>query len=574
MSVADPGNPTVAGSLTFGTRTNDIAIGGNYAYVANEDSGLQVVDLAAPAAPARAANCALPQYSWAVALSGHFAYVAVLDSGLQIVDIADPLHPKRTGSWKPDTTAADYPGSYSIDAVAAAGTIVYLSFNNKFWIIDVSDSSLPVLKSSVAYMPYTRNVISLSGSTAYVPGNYGIAVIGVLHPDAPIIYPALIEPNSAMCAKISGSTLYVGYGSGGLRSYDISNPLSPTSLARFDTTMNYVRFDATQNGDTLYAINGNNNLSILQVASTAITSIGGYSSNWFSDVVVRDSIACMTRFDSGLVLLNVANPASVKRLGSARVGGWVSRVRLSRSRNLAFVVSRDSGLVVVDIRDPANPVRIGLYKSSMANAKITDVAFSGTRAYVAAGYYGKLEIISLADSTHPTFLGRLATCYASAVEMGGGDTVIAAAGYQGTMVINAADSANPVVIGSYKNADWRYGSAQSNTQAVATGPNHVMVECNGVAGVRLLRFGPEPAVAVVPAPSKLQARATGIAKNSQVRIYEINGRLVFHGSAAMMRPFLAGLKGVRLYIVEFSGPAGVVRDVKCMTGAAMGALLR
>jgi hypothetical protein len=212
VSVANLSNPTVAGSLTFGTRTNDIAIAGNYAYVANEDSGLQVVDLAAPAAPARAATCALPRYSWAVALSGHFAYVAVLDSGLQIVDIADPLHPKRTGSWKPDTAAADYPGSFSIDAVTAAGSKVYLSFNDKFWIIDVSDSSLPVLKSSIAYMPYTHNVVSLSGSIAYVPGNYGIAVIGVQQPDAPIVYPALREPNSAICAKISGSTLYVGYG--------------------------------------------------------------------------------------------------------------------------------------------------------------------------------------------------------------------------------------------------------------------------------------------------------------------------------------------------------------------------
>ncbi len=64
-----------------------MAVSGTYAYVADWDPGLQVIDITNPASPQIVGSVDTPGSARGVAVSGTHAYVADYDSGLQILPV-------------------------------------------------------------------------------------------------------------------------------------------------------------------------------------------------------------------------------------------------------------------------------------------------------------------------------------------------------------------------------------------------------------------------------------------------------------------------------------------------------
>ena len=62
-----------------------VAVSGPYAYVADYDAGLQVLDVSDPANPRRVGGYRTPGVARSVAVSGNYAYVADGDWGLQVL---------------------------------------------------------------------------------------------------------------------------------------------------------------------------------------------------------------------------------------------------------------------------------------------------------------------------------------------------------------------------------------------------------------------------------------------------------------------------------------------------------
>ena len=73
---------TLAGSYDTPGRARYVAIAGDYAYVADEYSGLQVVDITNPESPQIVGSVDTPGRALDVAGSGAYAYVADEESGL------------------------------------------------------------------------------------------------------------------------------------------------------------------------------------------------------------------------------------------------------------------------------------------------------------------------------------------------------------------------------------------------------------------------------------------------------------------------------------------------------------
>ena len=68
----------------------EVAVAGGYAYVADYNAGLQVIDVRNPAAPVRVGGYDTSGYAWGVAVAGGYAYVADDTAGLQVIDVANP----------------------------------------------------------------------------------------------------------------------------------------------------------------------------------------------------------------------------------------------------------------------------------------------------------------------------------------------------------------------------------------------------------------------------------------------------------------------------------------------------
>jgi hypothetical protein len=84
IDITNPASPQVVGSVDTQSYPGDVAIFGNYAYVA-DGSGLQVIDITNPASPEIVGSVDTPSYAYGVAVSGTYVYVADWGSGLQIL---------------------------------------------------------------------------------------------------------------------------------------------------------------------------------------------------------------------------------------------------------------------------------------------------------------------------------------------------------------------------------------------------------------------------------------------------------------------------------------------------------
>ena len=88
----------IVGSCDTPSEAYGVAVSGDYAYVADVYSGLQVIDIGTPGSPEIVGSIDTPGYAWGVAVSGDYAYVADYSSGLQVIDISTPGSPVIVGS--------------------------------------------------------------------------------------------------------------------------------------------------------------------------------------------------------------------------------------------------------------------------------------------------------------------------------------------------------------------------------------------------------------------------------------------------------------------------------------------
>ncbi len=79
-------DPAIFGSVDTPGIPGGVAVSGTLAYVADNTSGLQVVDVSNPTAPVILGSVVTPGFARDVAISGTLAYVADLGSGLLEAD--------------------------------------------------------------------------------------------------------------------------------------------------------------------------------------------------------------------------------------------------------------------------------------------------------------------------------------------------------------------------------------------------------------------------------------------------------------------------------------------------------
>ena len=106
------------GQLSYSNYVTDVAVAGNYAYVACSYSGLRIVNVANPSVPVEVGFYQTPGQSYGVAVAGSYAYVADGTSGLRIVNISNPAAPFEAGFY-------DTPG-FAL-GVAVSGNYAYVA---------------------------------------------------------------------------------------------------------------------------------------------------------------------------------------------------------------------------------------------------------------------------------------------------------------------------------------------------------------------------------------------------------------------------------------------------------------
>ncbi|MBE9039089.1 DUF4114 domain-containing protein [aff. Roholtiella sp. LEGE 12411] len=252
--------PSVLSSFFKGTLDTtgvaySVAVVDDYAYVADANSGLQIIDITDPSAPFLKGTFDTTGLAYGVAVAGNYAYIADATSGLQIIDITNPSAPSLKGTF--DTI-------FALN-VAVVGNYAYVvDITSGLQIIDITNPAVPSLKGTLNTGPALG--VTVVGNYAYVAGN-GLEIIDVTDPAAPSLAGRFDTSGNAYGVAVAGNYAYVAdYGSG-LQIIDITDPRAPFLQGTLDTTGN--AYSVAVAGNYAYVADTTSGLQIIDITDPA-----------------------------------------------------------------------------------------------------------------------------------------------------------------------------------------------------------------------------------------------------------------------------------------------------------------
>jgi hypothetical protein len=251
-------SPTPLSFVSIPGYANNVAVNGNYAYVAAGAAGLQVVNVTDRNHPNIAASLPLAGNANDVTLVGNLAYVAGGSAGLHVVDVSNPLVPVRVGTLNTGGSALD---------VMVQGTTAYIANSSNLFIADVTSPTSMAKIGSLALPGTTKALdVDVSRSIVVAVGDQGLFTINVSDPKAPAVLGSLNYFGSPQDVALNGTWAFVADSSRSLTSVDIRNPANPVLGASTDPNL----------GGELYDVITSNNFALgaaINFINTGVTIV-------------------------------------------------------------------------------------------------------------------------------------------------------------------------------------------------------------------------------------------------------------------------------------------------------------
>jgi PGF-pre-PGF domain-containing protein len=254
VDIKDPTKPTRKGNYITGGYARDIAVVGNYAYLANDAYGLVIIDITNPAIPTLKSRYDTAGRSWGVAVEKNYAYVADGENGLVIIDITNPSLPILKGTY-------NTPGN--AENIAVKDNYAYVADGeNGLVILDISNPESPTFEGSYDTSGYAYGIIAIGDYVYIADGKNGLVILNISTPAVPVLEGSY-DTYSAQNIAISSNYAYIADDSNGLVIVDITNPRSPEFAGSYNTAG--YGYGVAVSGNYVYIADFGNGLVILHV---------------------------------------------------------------------------------------------------------------------------------------------------------------------------------------------------------------------------------------------------------------------------------------------------------------------
>ena len=345
-----------------------VCASGNYAYVADGESGLTVVDIAAVPEPGTVLTYTKAgsyttevNFSYNVFLEGATLYLATGESGLNRLNVTNPASPVLI-----DRLVSPISG----DDVCVAGDYTYMLDRTKgLRIFDSSEPSYPLLRSYLAFEGPSVD-LAVSGNYAYIAKSGGaVAIVDVTNRLAPVLTASTIGSNDPRKMFISGDILYIADGVDGLRLVNITDPLHPVVLGSAATAGSAL--SVYVHADRAYVAEGAAGLGIFNVSNPAAPvllaaaamadarDVSVLSSGSSVYALVADGAAGLKILDVSDVENPLPDPAVVNTMDTdTETPSTFTAVSVATLGDLAFVGMGPDGILVLDLKTPLSPKEI------------------------------------------------------------------------------------------------------------------------------------------------------------------------------------------------------------------------
>jgi hypothetical protein len=438
INIANPASPTLLGTYNTPGQAMDVAVAGDLAFVADYTSGLQIINITIPATPTLVGSYDTPSFALGVAVAGDLAFLTDYTNGVRIINIANPANPTLVSTY--DTPSYAY-------GVAVAGDLLFIADSGYgLEIISIANPASPTLVGSSTAVPYAIDV-AVDGNLAFVTDDAsGLRIIDITNPAHPTLVSTFDTPGNARGIAVSGDVAYVADETAGLEMIDISNPVSPALVGSYNTPGS--AYGVAVSGDMAFVADDASGLQVVRVSHpvTNPALLGVLEGDAPRGVAVSgDLVFEVEQFPIGFQIISIANPANPTLVGIANPPGTANAVAVSG--DLAFLAA-DDGLYVVDISNPASPTLTGSYHTP-AYDSFYGVAVAGDLAFVAEGFSAALQIINISNPASPTLTGSYHAPGAVVGVAVAGDLAFVAGGQSGLLIINISNPASPTLTGSY-----------------------------------------------------------------------------------------------------------------------------
>jgi hypothetical protein len=395
VNVSNLDSPFSVGHLDSSHATS-VAVSGNYAYVGGASPvGIAVVDVSDPTSPQAVASITATGYITELKIKGNRLYSAGPGGSMSVTDISDPLNPVTL--WP----ALAYAVGFDVQ-----GDIVYIAGEwDGLTVLDISSPEIPVsLGNFHDPSGYWLNDVAVADGYAYLAnGGSGMIVVDLATMQEVATIDSLIF---AFGVEIVGNLLYMNYGDPEcpLAVIDITNPLSPQTLGIYYPPEDIRDFDVV--GNLVYVADNYHGLRVVDASEPA----------------VPEEIASYNRYGHNLEVITVGS--------------------------LAYV-HETTNLTILDVTDPQNPRELGYYETVYGS---NDFEIEGNTAFFIGDVYEYLTAVDISDPTHPEFVGALSADYDNPFQLVIHDHYAYIVEDEGIRIIDVADPANMTEANFYSSA--------------------------------------------------------------------------------------------------------------------------
>ncbi|MBU8870034.1 MAG: T9SS type A sorting domain-containing protein [Gemmatimonadales bacterium] len=362
-NISNAAKPEVAGTSTGGPSGFDIAVVGDRAYVAGNNSstgdGFSIFDVADPQNPLQV-DFVESDFNLAIAGDSAYAYLGGL-GGLQIYRLSDS--PPPAIQPVPVFTTPTGVITYAEEMFETTDRY-FLLYSGNLYVFDKVIESDPLLRNTIVVEDHldVREMVVSDDIVYFAKFNLGLDILDLSDVDNPVWSPRLETPGFSNNLRIYGTLAYLCDGFWGVQIVDISDPFVPEIIGSMDTP-DYAE-DVILSDGLLYVADAYSGLQIVDVTTPSspfiIGSIDGCDEA-FAIAKVGNLVALA---DKGIKLFDVSTPTSPTLLSFSEMPGLVHDVEIIG--NFGYAANDGIGYRVIDLRDPAKPRQFALLDADPA----------------------------------------------------------------------------------------------------------------------------------------------------------------------------------------------------------------
>jgi len=257
IDIHNLGAPVLDTLLLPASSSRDVAVSGNYLYVANSLS-MKVLDISDPGLPREVAaaveSCGRDLGHACIVVQDSFAYIDEPPSaGLRSIDISNPLAPRRAGLVRTYN---------SPDDMVLRDSFLYLAEYARFEVVNIARPREPVLVGGCQIGTMGGAGISLQDSFAYVAGpDNGLTIVNIANPRNPRVVQVMNHMHALGCC-VRDTLLFVGNYDDSLYIWNVRNPASPLLVSA--TNVEDCGMDIVLRGN--YAYVGRDGLGVIDIS--------------------------------------------------------------------------------------------------------------------------------------------------------------------------------------------------------------------------------------------------------------------------------------------------------------------